>query len=164
MADTLDSKTIIDAAAALGISEYDLLALAYRRWRGADLDPTALEAVFDAYMFRHQVPAWARHLAREILAERDAGTLDPTAFEVQPFLKRQPPPRHRRLVLGMVTLAFLAFYALLFEVSYDPGTSAPMACRGAIGNWLVEHWAEVVSGRRLPPCEDVLMVTRPTGE
>ncbi len=88
-----DGGAVATAAEALGIREYDLFRLAFRRWSGREPDGNALERTFVAYMFHQRVPPCVRHLSREILQLKGSGTLRPGAFGVAAFERRQPLPR-----------------------------------------------------------------------
>ncbi len=72
------------AANVLQVGEFQLLQLAYFDWYGEDMPDGMIDQVFADYMIRHQVPAWARHYARRILAEAEAGRIS----EIEPSYHR----------------------------------------------------------------------------
>ena len=88
-----DCGAVAAAAEALGIGEYDFFRLGFRRWSGREPGGKALERTFAAYMFHQRVPPCVRHLSREVLKLQGSGTLDPGAFGLAAFERRQPLPR-----------------------------------------------------------------------
>lgn len=64
------------AANLLQIGEFQLLQLAYHDWHGRDVTPDAINRLFRTYMMENEVPHWARHYARHIMALDAAGVLD----------------------------------------------------------------------------------------
>jgi hypothetical protein len=71
---------VLEAAALLEVTEFELFRIACRRWFGADIDDGELERfIYLPYMFRGQVPPWMRQLVRTVIAEIEALDLEPTA-------------------------------------------------------------------------------------
>ena len=68
---------ICSAANVLQIGEFQLLQLAYASWFGRDLPEALVDRLFTSYMLRDEVSHWARHFARAILAQDEAGRLEP---------------------------------------------------------------------------------------
>ena len=68
---------VCSAANVLQVGEFQLLQLAYANWFGRDLPEALVDRLFASYMLRDEVPHWARHFARAILAEDADGRLDP---------------------------------------------------------------------------------------
>lgn len=108
-----DIHSVLDAAAILDISEYELFRLAYERWHGAGIDEQALEPFFVAYMFKDTVPLWVRDFARLVQRQSQRGTLDFQEMGVN--LRPRTPQMVRRgtrfavtLVTVMATLIVLA--------------------------------------------------------
>ncbi len=64
------------AANLLQIGEFQLLQLAYHDWHGEDVATEAINRLFKTYMLENDVPHWARHYARRIVALDDDGMLD----------------------------------------------------------------------------------------
>jgi len=79
-----DVESVLNAAAALDITEYELFRLAYRRWHAEAPDEAALEQHFVAYMFRGVVPPWVRQFARVVHSLERRGRLDGIELGVQP--------------------------------------------------------------------------------
>jgi len=108
-----DIHSVLDAAAILDITEYELFRLAYERWHGEQVDENALEPFFVAYMFNDVVPLWVRHFSRLVQRRSQLGTLDSKEFGVE--LRLRTPQMVRRgtcyavtLVTVMATLIVLA--------------------------------------------------------
>lgn len=98
-----DVADVLEAAALLEITEFELFHLAWRRWYGTTLDDHGIERHYLPYMFRHQVPVWVRHLARQVVRAADEETLDPRAFGVP------PRPLHPEMAArGLSTCLWLA--------------------------------------------------------
>ena len=68
---------VCSAANVLQIGEFQVLQLAYASWFGRDLPEGLIDRLFTSYMLRNEVPHWARHFARTVLAQDEAGRLDP---------------------------------------------------------------------------------------
>lgn len=75
-----DVVAVLDASAALEVTEFRLFELAWHRWFGSRPDRDRLENHFAAYMFAERVPLWVRNFARLILDLDARGELDPRAF------------------------------------------------------------------------------------
>lgn len=87
-----DVRCVLDAAAMLDITEYELFHLAYLRWHGERAGEGTLEPFFVAYMFDDIVPPWVRDFARLVQRLYRAGRLDRTALGVRNL------PRTREMV------------------------------------------------------------------
>jgi hypothetical protein len=79
-----DVADVLEAAALLEVTEFELFRIAYCRWHGAAIGDRELERFYLPYMFNNRVPLWARQLAREVIARAEAGRLDPRAYGVLP--------------------------------------------------------------------------------
>lgn len=146
-----DVRMVVDAANHLRISEFDLFRLAWERWTGETADEERLEPIFAAYMFRHVVPPWTRHFAREVMACADAGTLDRANFGADRVRRREPLPQSKAPV--WVTAAiFGMFFMLIVSMKYDPQTSAPLACETGPGMRTISQVAYTLSGQPMPDC------------
>jgi len=71
-ADTIVAR----AANILQVGEFQLLQLAYFDWFAEELPKDSLDDVFRIYMIRGEIPAWARHYARQVLLMEESGGLD----------------------------------------------------------------------------------------
>ncbi len=114
-----DGPTVLDAAAELDTSEFEIFRLAHRAWFGHDAEEKSLERMFAVYMFHDRVPLWVRHLCRDIVEAAPAPDADAVAL---PALD----PEQRRHVL---TLA-VAVTAAVFIMTIGAG-SIPPGCPGA---------------------------------
>lgn len=106
-----DVVAVLDASAALEITEFRLFELAWRDWFGGNPDETRLEGYFAAYMFADRVPYWVRNFARRILELDARGQLNPRAFGIW---RRLPSTRMRfiaKLYCAVLVLFFLVLSA-----------------------------------------------------
>ncbi len=147
-----DVLEVMDAAALLGVREYDLFGLAWRRWSGRAADEWALETSFVAYMFHQRVPPWVRHFCRDVLARQAEGTFDPRAFGVERGVRRAYPLRLDLLyVAGTVAVAFI-IYVILFHFGIEPESSRALACEGGSGLRFFVGLAHALAARQPPDC------------
>lgn len=72
-----DGTLLCSAASVLQVGEFQLLQLAYASLFDRELPEALVDRLFASYMLRNEVPYWTRHFARALLAEDDAGHLDP---------------------------------------------------------------------------------------
>ena len=150
-----DFGAVMNAAEALGISEYDFFRLAFRRWWGKEADEKTLERIFVAYMFQQAVPTWVRHLTRDVISQTADGKLDAAKLGALKYKRRLPPSRHGGLYLGLMAALTVFYCVALLDISYDPGTSAPMPCYGRLGFKNISGMAHAVSGKQPPSCEEL---------
>lgn len=114
-----DVQAVLDAAALLDITEYDVFHLAYARWHGERADEGTMEPFFVAYMFNEVVPLWVRHFARLVQELARVGTLDKMALGVDllPSTRRMVRLGVRYsvgIVLALLTLLVFAQFASQF--------------------------------------------------
>ena len=148
-----DCNAVLDAAAILDMREIDLFRLAFRRWFGREVGDSQIERVFAAYMFQNIVPPWTRHFARHVLARAAEGRLNAAELGALKYTRPPPPPRHGRFYVGITAALMVLYFVALLNVSYDPGTSAPMPCQGGPGFRFISDLAHAVSGTEPPSCE-----------
>ena len=152
----VDVQQVLDASAHLRISEFDLFRLAWERWTGRDVDEQHLEQLFAKYMFQQSVPPWARHFAREVMTCVEAGQLDRSAFGADRMRRREPfsTPGHAPNPAPVWVTAgiFGVFFMLILNTSYDPQTSAPIACETGPGMRTISQIAYALSGNPIPNC------------
>ena len=79
-----DVADVLEAAGLLEVTEFELFRIAYRRWFGANIGDDGLERHYLPYMFKKDVPAWVRHLAREVIAKAEDEVLEPQDYGVMP--------------------------------------------------------------------------------
>ncbi|MEJ2343884.1 MAG: hypothetical protein P8076_10425 [Gammaproteobacteria bacterium] len=65
-----DVQAVLDAAAVLDITEFQVFELAHREWFGRPAPTRTIERWFAAYMFEAAVPPWVRQFTRRVLAQR----------------------------------------------------------------------------------------------
>lgn len=113
------ARQVIEAAAILEISEYELLDLAYREWYGRPPRPDALRDAFGPHMFHGRTPFWAVALAREVIALDAEDRLARSRFRAV----RRPPPTLRELATAAgQSVLLLLLFGLLW---YAAATHAP---------------------------------------
>lgn len=104
-----DVLTVLDASAALEITEFHLFELAWLDWFGRQPDKRRLEGYFAQYMFAERVPHWVRNFARRILELDDRGELDPRSFGIWPRL----PSARMRFVAKLYCAALILLFLVL---------------------------------------------------
>ena len=104
-----DVLSVLDASAALEVTEFRLFELAWREWFGKRPDETRMEHYFAAYMFADRVPYWVRSFARKILELDAKGRLDPRSFGIW---KRLPSARMMFVAKVYVAILILVFLVL----------------------------------------------------
>jgi hypothetical protein len=87
-----DDDLVTEAKAALGILDFELFRAAWRNWYGAEPIDRMLEPAFVTYLFKRRLPGYARHFARQVLAEATAGRLEPADFGVESGAREGPVP------------------------------------------------------------------------
>lgn len=114
-----DVQAVLDAAALLDITEYDVFHLAYARWHGERADENTMEPFFVAYMFHDVVPLWVRHFARKVQDLSRLGRLDRASMGVEllPSTRRMVRAGVRYtvgIVTALLVLLVLAQFAAQF--------------------------------------------------
>lgn len=79
-----DVQEVLDAAALLDITEFELFRVAHRRWFGSPIADRDIESFFADYMFSYEVPDWVRQFTHEVTRQRREGRVDPRQFGVRP--------------------------------------------------------------------------------
>lgn len=100
-----DVQAVLDAAAVLEITEFDVFELAHRDWYGRPAATRTTERWFAAYMFGGEVPPWVRQFTRRVLTDHH-GRLAPAA----------PGPARSRSGTRMKGGVYLALLALALWV------------------------------------------------
>ena len=124
--DNIESNILAEAANRLDVGEFQIFQLAYEAWYGGELDPQRLEAIFFDYLINNMIPPRARHYARNIIAQDDAGELDYRDPNYHRFDAKSMSVNSKRagwLIIGTVFLVVIAFFGsimfLLQGKSYD---------------------------------------------
>lgn len=86
----VDVRYVLEAAALLDITEWDLFHLAYWHWHGRRVSDDVMEPHFIAYMFGRVVPIWVRHFSRLVERLHVRGELNANRLGV----KLLPRSRH----------------------------------------------------------------------
>ncbi|MGF1528410.1 MAG: hypothetical protein ACFCBW_16655 [Candidatus Competibacterales bacterium] len=106
-----DSATTRRSAARLGVSEYELFALAHRYWYGVDAPGNTLERAFGIYLSRGTTPPWVRAFARFVAKESQLHRLDPKALGISaPAAPRNGVWIGLAALLGMAGIVGLLIY------------------------------------------------------
>ena len=114
-----DVRSVMNAAALLDITEYDLFRLAYARWHGERAEDRVMEPFFVAYMFNEVVPLWVRHFARLVERLNRLGRLDPAALGVELLpATRQMVRRGVRFGVVVVTVVTTLFILAKFAAEF----------------------------------------------
>jgi hypothetical protein len=92
-----DIEEVLDVAAYLDITEFEVFHLAYSWWHGQEPTDAKIEPFFVRYMFQGSVPHWVRQFTRMALRLRDQGRLDPEQLGVQ----RLPPADAKSISKGI---------------------------------------------------------------
>lgn len=127
-----DIVAILDAAAILEVTEFQLFELAYIDWYGKKARDLAMEKYFAGYMFGEKVPSWVRHFARKILRLKSEGNLDPRQFGVW----RRLPSRKMMFFAKIYTATILLVAVIMSLVAY----------------WSPEEMLAVFRQCYFPPC------------
>ncbi len=79
-----DLVDVLEAAAILQLSEFELFRAAHRWWCGRNLSDKEVEVYFLPYMFGGHIPPWVRQFARTVLDAEADDALNPRDFGVLP--------------------------------------------------------------------------------
>jgi hypothetical protein len=104
-----DVVAVLDASAALQVTEFRLFELAWREWSGQRPDTARLERCFAAYMFADRVPHWVRNFARQVLELDARGHLDPRSYGIWPRL----PSSRMRFIAKLYCAALVILMLVL---------------------------------------------------
>ena len=104
-----DRSDVAQAANLLQIGEFQLLQLAYASWHGEEMPASMVDGLFERYMFKGEVPIWARHYARSIIEAAERDELDdsqPGFHRYDCDYYRTPPQGYRRFGLAVFWIVF----------------------------------------------------------
>ena len=110
-----DIVAVLDASAALEVTEFKLFELAFEDWYGRKAREEVIEKYFAAYMFANRIPSWVRYFARKIIDLHARGHLDPKSFGVW----RRLPSARMMLFAKVYTAALLIVFVLLTMSVYS---------------------------------------------
>lgn len=124
--DNIESNLVAEAANRLDVGEFQVFQLAYEAWHGNQLDPQRLETIFFDYLMKNKIPPWARHYARKIIEQGEAGELDYHDPHYHRFDAKSMNTESRQtglLKAGAVIFIVIAFFGasmfLMRGKSYD---------------------------------------------
>jgi len=103
-----DVPSVVQVAALLQVSEFEVFRLAYWQWFGHAPQELALRAPFQHYLQFATVPPWVRSFVRQVLALQQMGKLDPTEYGIRPA-----PPANK----ASVSTGLLAFLGMCLTVT-----------------------------------------------
>ena len=87
-----DMALVNRAAEAAAVSEFDLFQAAWQQWHGSKPEAKRLEPVFARYLGDGKAPGFVRHYARRVLDAALAGEIDPVAFGLVGYRRREALP------------------------------------------------------------------------
>ncbi len=96
-------QRVLDTAAILEITEFEVFRLSYDRWFGTPANDAIIEPFFCNYMFEMVVPSWVNHFTRRVMALYNAERLDPTRYGIFP-----KPFSHASARMGVQIAVILA--------------------------------------------------------
>ena len=143
-----DTRAVLDAAASLDVTEFELFGHAYRRWFGADGQAERLEKVFAHYMFHHEAPPYVRQFVREVLRRQREGRLRAADFGVPPPPHTPPDKRGPLFAWGMLALT-VGYVAILIATPVRTNTGGVM-CSGSPGLSYTHTVAAMFTGKPDP--------------
>jgi hypothetical protein len=108
-----DIRAVLETAALLDTTEFDLFGLAYRDWYAQSASSTEIESFFVSYMFAEKVPMWVRQYTRKILRLAKDGPIDRIALGIKlqpanPAMVRKGQRYLMAVFVAMVGLVMLA--------------------------------------------------------
>lgn len=121
-----DAQAVINTAALLHISEFEVFQLAYQSWFGHLAENREIDVLFSRYLIKANVPLWVRAFTRQINQLQAENRLDGRTFGLQPA----PPPSQRTALIGVLALLLmLIFVVLLVYLADKTDPSLAAACR-----------------------------------
>jgi hypothetical protein len=104
-------REVIDVAALLDTTEFNIFCLAYGQWFGHQAKTDIIEPYFNAYMFNDIVPHWVHHFTRQILKIDHKGLLSPEDYGLN-----RPPASAKMVLVGRLYAVFLLLALLVLLV------------------------------------------------
>lgn len=142
-----DDDAVLDAAAALDVTEFEVFRLAARRWPGGTPERTAIERDFARYMFHGEAPRYVLWFCRRVLDDARAGSLHPAAYGAT-APKPATGARFGGLYVGATLLFVVGFMAVIMSTPDPYGVDFP--CSAGQGMAAVERMAQTFTGRSAP--------------
>ncbi|MEJ2528686.1 MAG: hypothetical protein P8Z39_01050 [Gammaproteobacteria bacterium] len=114
-------QRVLDTAAILEITEFEVFRLSYDRWFGRPANDVLIERFFCNYMFEMIVPSWVNHFTRRVMALYNEGRLDPTRYGIFPKPVSHASTRMGIQIAVIVTTILICLFLLADNVTefYD---------------------------------------------
>ena len=113
-----DVEEVLDIAAHLDITEFDVFHLAYSWFHGEDSTDAKIEPFFVKYMFDAIVPPWVRQFTRMASKLKEEGRLDPHQFGVQ-RLPADAKMVSQGIRYGIILVAIMGTLFMVAHLSQD---------------------------------------------
>ena len=124
-------REVLEAAALLDTTEFNIFCLAYVRWFGRDAPTHIIEPHFNDYMFKDIVPHWVHHFTRQIIHLYYKGQLNLADYGLT-----KPPVSRRMACFGRIySFVLLLILVILFLLAIDS-----------------EHLTLIAQNCYFPPC------------
>ncbi len=120
-----DMRDVVNAAALLRVSEFEVFRLAYREWFGQLAADSEIDIIFGHYLSQSVVPVWVRNFTRKIDRLNDEKRLDVSEFGIQP-----PPSSPRMVAVGSIALvAIVMIVTLLIYLAIQAEDLRALKCQ-----------------------------------
>ncbi len=118
-----DCRDVLNTAAVLETTEFNVFCLAHRHWFGGVLPDGAMERFYVPYMLEDIVPPWVRSFCRVVLDAYQRGELD-----IRQYVKPETPvstTTFRQIKKHLVTaaIAVIVLLVLAQEAARQVGLS-----------------------------------------
>jgi len=114
-----DVVVVLEASAALEISEFDLFELAYRQWYGKNAAREFIEKVYSGYMFGNLVPPWVRQFCREVVDLYEQNRLKPEDYGIELPVYNETMARKGLRYTFFIALYMVALHLFAYLVTLD---------------------------------------------
>lgn len=109
-----DVSCVVAASDALHIKEIRLFQVAFTWWFGRDASDTDVEKPFMRYLTTERAPVWVRQFAREVLARKNEGRLDPHDYGLPPIVDSELDPHLQTVLRFLLYAAWGVMIGVLF--------------------------------------------------
>ena len=121
-----DFRAVVDTAALLHVSEFEVFRLAYRNWFGQPAKDGEINVFFNHYMDASEIPMWVRDFTRRVSQLNTDGELDGKQFGIEP----SPATNHWMAFVGGMAFAFmLTLLGLLVYLAIRAQETVPAGCQ-----------------------------------
>jgi hypothetical protein len=108
-----DTARIHISSKLLQISEFRFFQLSYSQWYGRELPERSMEYIFADYMFKDEIPHWARYFSRKVLSLYFKNRLNPREFNLNCTIPPRPLKRSELPKIFVLLSIYLIFYIIL---------------------------------------------------